>query len=92
MQRMHGWIGRKDRLPVVIDAVVHRSDGSTVSVKVTDFSDQGCRMEGGETFTIGERVHIAVPRFGMVEAQVRWAIDEIAGIRFLIDSQIASEG
>jgi hypothetical protein len=85
MQRMHGWIGRKDRLPVGIDAVVHRADGSTVPVKVTDLTDQGCRIETGEMFAIAERFHIAVPRLGLVEAQVRWAIDGSAGTRFLID-------
>jgi hypothetical protein len=93
MQRMHGWVGRKDRLPVAIDAVVHRADGTVVPVRVTDFSDQGCRVEGDEMFGIGERIHIAVPRFGLVEAQVRWAMDGTAGARFLIDGGgIANEG
>jgi hypothetical protein len=36
-------------------------------------------------FAIAERFHIAVPRLGLVEAQVRWAIDGSAGTRFLID-------
>jgi hypothetical protein len=85
MQRMHGWIGRKDRLPVVIEAVVHRGDGSSVPVKVTDFSDQGCRVESDDLFAIGERIQIAIPRFGLVEAQVRWAMAGSAGTRFFLD-------
>ncbi|MFL6830184.1 MAG: PilZ domain-containing protein [Sphingomicrobium sp.] len=87
MQRIHGWIGRNDRVAVVIDAVVHRDDGSVVPVKVTDFSDQGCRMEGDELFRIGERIHVAVPRLGTLAAQVRWAIDGSAGARFLLDPE-----
>ena len=86
-ERLQGWVGRKERTPVVIDAVVHRGDGSTVPVKLTDFSDQGCRMEGDETFVIGERVEIALPRMGHVKAQVRWAVDGSAGTRFLTEGE-----
>ena len=45
MYRVHGWTGRKDRHPVAIDAVVHRNDGSKSPVKLTNFSDEGCRIE-----------------------------------------------
>jgi hypothetical protein len=82
MQRVQGWIGRKDRFPVAIDAVVHRADGSTATVRLTDFSEEGCRMEG-EDFHIGEKVRIDVPRLGLMEAQVRWALPGSAGTRFL---------
>ena len=82
MQRVQGWIGRKDRFPVAIDAVVHRADGSTATVRLTDFSEEGCRMEGDD-FHIGEKVRIDVPRLGLMEAQVRWALAGIAGTRFL---------
>jgi hypothetical protein len=82
MQRVQGWIGRKDRFPVAIDAVVHRADGSTATVRLTDFSEEGCRMEGDD-FHIGEKVRIDVPRLGLMEAQVRWALPGSAGTRFL---------
>jgi len=82
MQRVQGWIGRKDRFPVAIDAVVHRADGSSTQVRLTDFSEEGCRMEGDD-FQIGEQVRIDVPRLGMMEAQVRWALPGSAGTRFL---------
>ena len=86
MERMHGWIGRKDRFPVEIDAVAHRTDGSKVPVKLSNFSDQGCRLEGGRDFNVGERLQIAVPRMGNVKAQVRWALPGAAGTRFLTES------
>lgn len=82
MQRVQGWIGRKDRFPVAIDAVVHRADGTSAQVRLTDFSEEGCRMEGDD-FQIGEQVRIDVPRLGMMEAQVRWALPGSAGTRFL---------
>jgi hypothetical protein len=87
MQRMQGWIGRKDRFPVAMDAVVHRADGESVTVRLTDFSEEGCRMEGDEIFQIGEHVRIDVPRMGLVKAQVRWALGGNAGTRFMIEPE-----
>jgi hypothetical protein len=85
-QRMPGWIGRRDRVAVEIDGVVRRNDGRKVPVRVSNFSDQGCRIETDDTFHIGERLHIAIPRMGNVRAQVRWALPGAAGTRFLTES------
>ena len=86
MQRIHGWIGRKDRDTVVVDAVVHRTDGSKSPVRLTNFSDEGCRIEADVEFRIGERLAIAIPRMGQVKAQIRWALPGDAGAQFLIES------
>jgi hypothetical protein len=86
MHRVQGWVGRKDRHPTEVDAVVHRADGSTASVKLTNLSDSGCRLEGDSQFHIGERVRIAIPRMGQMKAQVRWALLGSAGAQFLVES------
>jgi PilZ domain-containing protein len=86
MQRLQGWVGRQDRHPVVIDAVVHRTDGSKSAVKLTDFSDQGCRIEAEDEFRIGERLQITIPRMGHMKAQVRWCVPGSAGARFVAES------
>jgi hypothetical protein len=86
MQRMHGWIGRKDRHDVEIDAVVHRTDGSKSPVKLSNFSDEGCRIDSEREFRIGERLQIAIPRMGEIKSQVRWALPGSAGVRFLAES------
>ena len=86
MERMQGWIGRKDRHPVVVDAVVHRTDGSKLPVRLTNFSDDGCRIEAEADFRIGERLQIAIPRMGQVKAQVRWALTGNAGAKFLAET------
>ena len=83
MQRMHGWIGRKDRQPVAIEAVVVRSDGTEESVRLTNVSDEGCRMEMDGEFLIGEQLEIAIPRFGQMKAQIRWALPGSAGAKFV---------
>jgi hypothetical protein len=77
---------RRDRHPVEIDATIVRGDGSKAPVKLTNFSDQGCRIEGGESFHIGERFQIAIPRMGHVKAQVRWTGAGSTGARFLAES------
>ena len=78
--------GRRDRFPVDIDAVAHRTNGRKVTVRLSNFSDQGCRVETGEDFQIGERLQIAVPRMGNLKAQVRWSLPGAAGTRFLTES------
>ena len=80
---MHGWIGRKDRLPVSVDAVLHRADGSTCTVKLADMSDEGCRIEGKVHLAIGERLSIDIPKLGRLRAQIRWALMDSAGVKFL---------
>jgi hypothetical protein len=86
MARVQGRASRKDRHPVSIDATVHRTDGTKAPVKLTNFSEDGCRIEAAEDFRIGERLQIAIPRMGQVKAQVRWCHPGSAGAKFLIES------
>jgi len=86
VQRIQGWVGRRDRHAVEIDAVVYRDDGSKQPVTLSNFSDEGCRIEGGSDFRIGERLQIAIPRMGQVKAQIRWSLPGSAGARFLAES------
>jgi len=86
MERVPGWVGRKDRHPAAVDAVVHRTDGSKSPVQLTNFSDEGCRIEAKADFSIGERLQIAIPRMGHVKAQIRWALAGTAGAKFLAES------
>ena len=80
------YAGRKDRYAVEIDAVVYRTDGRKFPVTLSNFSEQGCRVETGEEFQVGERLQIAVPRMGNLKAQVRWSLPGAAGTRFLTES------
>ena len=86
MERAHGWVGRKDRHPVAVDAVVHRTDGSKSPARLSNFSDNGCRIEADADFRIGEKLQIAIPRMGQVKAQIRWALQGSAGAKFLAES------
>lgn len=86
MQQKHEWPARKDRHPVVVSAVVHRTDGSLAPVTLTDLSDEGCRIDAPNNLRIGERLQIAIPRMGSIKAQVRWALPHSAGAKFLVES------
>ena len=86
MQRTQSWARRKDRHPVEIDAVVQHTDGRKQPVKLTNFSDEGCRIESDGDFHIGERLQIAIPRMGHIKAQVRWSMPGSVGARFLAES------
>jgi hypothetical protein len=80
---MQGWIGRKDRDEVAIDAIVQRDDGSQRRVTLSNLSSEGCRIESDGDFRIGERLQIAIPDMGKLNAQVRWALPGSAGARFV---------
>ena len=88
VHRVHHWVGRKDRHPVELDAVLHRFDGSLASARLTNLTDEGCRIESSDHLQIGERLAIAIPRVGQLQAQVRWALEGSAGARFLNDDDL----
>jgi hypothetical protein len=93
MDRMHGWVGRNDRRPFAGDAVVRRSDGSELTVRLSDVSDEGCRIElDHDHLRIGEWVEIALPAADHVKAQVRWALGDSAGVKFETQENEAEEG
>lgn len=83
MMHGQGWIGRKDRTDASVAATAHRADGAAIAVTITNMSNEGCRLESGETFVIGEHLSLAVPGLGPIGAQVRWSLLGSAGVRFL---------
>ncbi|HEX6785177.1 MAG TPA: hypothetical protein VF098_11075 [Sphingomicrobium sp.] len=88
MHRVHDWVGRKDREAVEIDAVVHRLDGTQSPVKLTNVTEEGCRIESSSDLRIGEELAIAIPRMGQMVAQIRWALPGSAGARFLSEGSL----
>ena len=83
MHRVHDWTGRKERHPVALDAILHRSDGNSEPVKLTNLTDQGCRIEAEHDLDIGEHLEIAIPGVGKLKAQIRWALQDSAGAKFI---------
>jgi len=86
MQRAHAWINRRARHAVDLEAVVHRADGTKSVARISNFSDEGCRIEADGDFRVGERLSIAIPRMGFVKVQVRWCLPGAAGAKFLVET------
>ena len=85
-QRVRACVRRRNRYPVDINALVYRCGGGPAPVRLTDFSDQGCRIQGVGDFHIGERLQISIPRMGQIKAQVRWIAAKATGVRFVTES------
>ena len=78
------WLSRGRRHAVELDAIVVKSDGAEVTSLVTDLSLDGCCLTGD--FRIGERVTVRIARLGQFPAQIRWAVLDKAGARFIRES------
>ena len=86
MECAQEWTGRKDRHTTVVDGVIHRTDGTKTPARLTNFSDEGCRIEAVTDFRVGERLAIAIPRMGQIKVQIRWTVAGSAGAKFVIES------
>ena len=91
LERTHNWRERGDRRLVNVSAVAYLSDGSAISVHLTNISYEGCQVELEEMLPIGEKLKLALPRLGEISAQVRWSLPGRAGLHFLLEEGIAGE-
>ena len=81
-------VGRKDRHTTVVDAVIHRADGTNVAGAVDQFLRRGLPHRGGHGVRVGERMAIAIPRMGQVKVQIRWSVVGSAGAKSVIESDL----
>jgi hypothetical protein len=82
------WVPRAERVAVNVDAVVHRSDKSTVAVRLRNMSYDGCGFVAVCSFEVGERVRIGIRGQGYIEAEMRWSSDNHAGAKYLPVSHV----
>jgi hypothetical protein len=75
------WRERASRKLIELDGFVLRDNGSMVATVISALSHNGCRLAGA--FAIGECVEVRFEPVGVLRAQVRWAIPDAAGVRFL---------
>lgn len=84
------WPDRRQRHAVRLEAIVTRDGGAVVACDVSDLSLDGCCL--AETFEIGERIHVKIPRIGTLLAEIRWAFLGRAGARFISSVEQAATG
>lgn len=88
MQHRPGWIPRDERVEIQIDAVLHRSDDSTLPVRLVNMSFDGCELTAADTFEVGERVRIQIEGQGYIEAEMRWSSEGRSGAKFLCECHV----
>ena len=74
---------RPPRVAAMHSATLIDSDGGELPVTITEISAGGFRLRSSETLMIGEKVRLRVEKYGDFAAQIRWAMGEHAGGRFL---------
>jgi len=70
------------RRPVSLLGHATRQDGSAVDLVLTDLSYDGCAVDCPAGFVVGEKLKLAVNRRGSIDATVRWAAANKAGLAF----------
>lgn len=73
---------RQDRRPVQLHGLVILGDRRTFKVTVLDLTYDGCCLSAAEDLNADQAIQLALPGFGIIEAQVRWWKDGRGGLIF----------
>lgn len=84
MQRMLGWVSRRERQPASLAGSLLLEDGRSIDVMITDSSVEGCQINSAHNLPIGETVTLQCAA-QVLKANVRWALLGRAGLRFCAD-------
>jgi hypothetical protein len=57
-------------------------DGTSIAVTLVDLSYEGCKIRTEDRLRPGDRLKLSVFNRGLIEAEVRWFDDGIAGLTF----------
>jgi hypothetical protein len=76
---------RPERRAVDLNGYVMLSDGSSVEAVLLDLSYEGCRIKSSAPLASGDRVRLSVSRMGLIDADVRWYDDGVAGLAFTVE-------
>lgn len=79
----HGNARAADRRAVGFKAHLRESGGSRLDVDVQDLSRTGFRIDSVYGIAVGRRVHLTIPSFAPLEAEVAWREKSAYGCRFL---------
>ncbi|WP_458390050.1 hypothetical protein [Sphingomonas sp. F9_3S_D5_B_2] len=71
-----------------LTGVARRDDGRSFRVLVTDLGYEGCKLFCEEPLDKGEVVSLVVAGMGNIDAQVRWAAHDRAGLSFLLGQSV----
>ena len=80
------WPGEDERqmmrIPVAWTATISADKFDAQSVRISDCTSRGCRVETELAVTVGTFVHVTIPRFAAVPGWVAWSSPQAIGIDF----------
>ncbi|HEY7005740.1 MAG TPA: PilZ domain-containing protein [Sphingomicrobium sp.] len=82
------WLPRAARRRVSLTGFARWEDGSTATVLVSNISYEGCHLWSDHEFANGEILDLTLPRYGKIEAQIRWVTGGSAGANFLLGASV----
>jgi hypothetical protein len=85
------WVWRTSRRRTNLAGIAKRGDGSAVRVLVSNLSYEGCHILGEGQLQKGEVIDLSLPRMSVIQAQVRWATGDSAGLKFIICYSVGDE-
>lgn len=88
MHHKPGWILANKPDEIGIDAVLYRSDNSTVAVCLANMSFEGCDLVVVDTFEAGERVRMQIDGQGYIHAEISWSSEGRLGAKFLSECPV----
>lgn len=92
-RELDGWVARQARRETDLTALAYRHDGSQLCARLSNIGYDGCELSSDESFSIGERIKLTVPKLGEIHAEVRWVRSDLnkAGALFVSDGIDVSE-
>jgi hypothetical protein len=79
---MDGFSSRPERRLVELSGYAVLADGATIAIALVDLSYEGCKVRTDAELKPGDRMKLSVFHRGLIEAEVRWFADGIAGLTF----------
>jgi hypothetical protein len=82
------WKVRPIRRKLALPGTASSSNGRSFKIMLSNISYEGCHLLAEYDLMVGEVIEVEVPGMGRMQAQVRWASEDQAGVRFLLGSSI----
>lgn len=76
------WPRRSERVPITADAMMRRLGRTNYSVRVSDLSPHGCKVEFVDQPELDEKVLIKFDGLEIIQAEICWLEDHWVGLRF----------
>lgn len=78
------WKIRPTRRRLALPGTASSAEGRSFRILLSNISYEGCHLMAEYDLAVGEVIELDIPGMGRMQAQVRWASEDQAGVRFLL--------